>query len=339
MKRELWVDFAKGVAITLVVFAHAIRGVGASEVNLEPYWGVIDQRIYAFHMALFFALSGWFFIRTIVKRDLGDYLKSRFLRLLWPMLVWTYIFMGAKLLAGTLSNSPITLGDVLILPIPGILHFWFLWDLVVLSVVLYPLRYLSRNGSVPTWPLVLLCAVAIVVSLSPLQKMSGQYVDSAVANGPYFLIGVILGNMRFASRTPLAIVGCAIGFFALLAVWPASQPFEVRWLTTFGLVVLCLGFLSGSQSFVPQGVIVIGAAIGHASMSIYVMHTIFSAGFREVLLAVGIDGTWPHIIGGTAIGIIAPLVVLWVTKRVGLSTLLGLEPPARKPQTELASQT
>lgn len=55
--RHAWVDATKGVAIILVVIGHAWRGIDAAgllQTAPAGLFNVIDARIYAFHMPLFF---------------------------------------------------------------------------------------------------------------------------------------------------------------------------------------------------------------------------------------------------------------------------------------------
>ena len=151
MRQTNWIDFAKGVAIFLVVLGHAIRGIKGSGLPIHSFWLELDALIYAFHMPLFFALSGWFYVRSIAKRTFVSFAANRLERVVYPMILWTYIFFGCKFLAGSHANSPITAGDFPLIPLPGILHFWFLWDLLVLSFMAYPLRFALRNdGIAPT---------------------------------------------------------------------------------------------------------------------------------------------------------------------------------------------
>ena len=70
-----WVNIAKGIAIFLVVYGHVIEGLaegGYEFASYEMQHGII----YAFHMPLFFFLSG-LFLNKIVNRDFTTVLKSR----------------------------------------------------------------------------------------------------------------------------------------------------------------------------------------------------------------------------------------------------------------------
>ena len=58
-ERIAWLDFAKGVGIFLVVVGHAVGGIDVAGVPDEAgLLQALDQTIYAFHMPLFFLLSG-----------------------------------------------------------------------------------------------------------------------------------------------------------------------------------------------------------------------------------------------------------------------------------------
>ena len=126
-RRMGWVDAAKGGAIILVVIGHAWRGIGARDLIPEPLFSAVDARIYAVHMPIFFALSGLFFPSLLARSTIGSFAQSRLIRLFWPMVIWTYLYLGLKLLAGEAVNTPVALSDLLILPAPGHLHLWFLW--------------------------------------------------------------------------------------------------------------------------------------------------------------------------------------------------------------------
>lgn len=72
--RIQWLDYAKGIGIFLVVLGHTLRAMVNSEI-LESSITVnsIDRWIYAFHMPLFFLISGLLIERSISKPFNGNY--------------------------------------------------------------------------------------------------------------------------------------------------------------------------------------------------------------------------------------------------------------------------
>ncbi|HFI0408428.1 TPA: acyltransferase family protein [Streptococcus suis] len=61
-----WVNIAKGFAIFLVVYGHVIDGLAESGY-MFPSYNMQHGVIYAFHMPLFFFLSGLFLNRLFVN--------------------------------------------------------------------------------------------------------------------------------------------------------------------------------------------------------------------------------------------------------------------------------
>ena len=53
-KRIDWIDYSKGILITLVISGHAIPEFGL-------HLGFLEKIIYSFHMPAFFILSGYLF--------------------------------------------------------------------------------------------------------------------------------------------------------------------------------------------------------------------------------------------------------------------------------------
>ena len=123
--REHWLDFAKGIGIILVVYAHAI--------SRDAYiWVLINQ----FHMPLFFLISGYLY-RT--KENWGEFLIGK-IRSLWlPYVVSSIItsIVGAAMGTGIGVKNLIKM--VLLLdhgPLLG--ATWFL-QVLFYSVILYDL--------------------------------------------------------------------------------------------------------------------------------------------------------------------------------------------------------
>ena len=75
-----WIDGAKGVMIVLVVFGHAWRGLHSAGLIAPDLFAAVDARIYAFHMPVFFALSGWFFLPSLDRQSVPVFLRRRALR-------------------------------------------------------------------------------------------------------------------------------------------------------------------------------------------------------------------------------------------------------------------
>lgn len=78
MRRYDYLDIAKGIGILLVVWAHIMLN------------GISHKIIYAFHMPLFFLISGMLFRRDKYK-SFFDFLRKRAKRLLMPFVIYSIV--------------------------------------------------------------------------------------------------------------------------------------------------------------------------------------------------------------------------------------------------------
>ena len=186
-------DTAKGLGILLVVFGHAWRGNYAAGLGIsDPVFQAIDTAIYAFHMPLFFFLAGLLFWETLNKRSLKTLFPERLIRLLWPMALWTWIFLSVKLMAGQSANQPVGLADVQWFPLPPYEHLWFLWALflvqIFVAVVFASSRWTSRVFRV----LAGVIGLALILIL-PFVDFQSDWFGAALQHTPYFLMAIALG--------------------------------------------------------------------------------------------------------------------------------------------------
>ncbi len=90
-KRVQYIDIAKGIGILLVVLGHN---------DLNAYHPLLHRFIYAFHMALFFFLSGIFFNPN---RDFKTLFKKRFDGLIKPLIFSILLIYGISVFFGKMS--------------------------------------------------------------------------------------------------------------------------------------------------------------------------------------------------------------------------------------------
>lgn len=125
--KDLTISTARGIAIILVVYGHVIQRSMASagaDFFLNPAFKVV----YAFHMPLFFLISGYLMALSLSRRSISEVFKSRCARLLVPYLSWSIL----GVLTNYVLGSPVDIADQLFLhPV-----IWFLFALFVLSGLL-----------------------------------------------------------------------------------------------------------------------------------------------------------------------------------------------------------
>lgn len=325
--RTIWVDKARGIGIILVVFGHSWRGLQSAGLSISPgLYRTVDATIYAFHMPFFFLVSGLFLERAIAKRDAPGYVADRVLRLLWPLMLWTWIFFAVKILAGNAPNTPHSLADFPILPFPPRLHFWFLWALFLIQVSLGLLAFAA--GPLPRrttfWVALFALSIAAVLWVD-IPRTLEPWLIQALVNAPFVLLGVLITRLGHLPRRPVAGVLALIVFVGAIAGLVSADPphgvkLGVTIIALLALVVLIHVAETASPGFARSRWL---ARLGRNSMAIYLGHTIFSAAMRSALLAVGDEQVWLHLLLGVGAGLAGPATLAWAANRFGLSRVLG----------------
>ena len=309
--RLAWIDIAKAIGIVLVVIGHTGRGLsGPAFSDEKELLSIIDQAIYAFHMPLFFILSGIIFgMRPPVS--INPSLRTRVWSLVYPLVIWTYIFLALQAFAGDNSNAQSDWMDVLVWPVPPVAHFWFLWALLLITVFFAAVRMLCvfLVSDIQFW-LGALAAASIISFLVSLPDHLLPFFGASLRYLPVFALGGLIGASSFSQFVPSRV-------FALIA----SAAFVMGLLATLSLDLKVPRHLSGTVLSLLLIVPIIAASeryerfqwaqwiafLGVISLPIYVMHTVFSAGLRIMLFAVGVDTLLFHFVLGTVIGILGPL--------------------------------
>jgi hypothetical protein len=153
------------------------------------------------------------------------------------------------------------------------------------------------------------------------------YANLAFQHLGFFLLAMAISSHlleRIEQRTAVA-AGMVFVVLLILAGFGVKHPL----LSLVMIVSVCLFLnwfvcLCKTETVWYRMVVDWLASLGAASMAIYVMHTIFSAGLREFLLSLSIDAPLPHLILGTIVGLVAPMIVLAVVKRWGLTRAMGI---------------
>jgi fucose 4-O-acetylase-like acetyltransferase len=321
--RDLSLDVAKGLGIILVVIGHAWRGLDSAGMIGNPdLFRVIDTLIYNFHMPLFFLLSGMTFEAWALKRPAGEAAISRVTRLLWPLILWSYLFAAARLAAGDAANTQVQgAQSLLFFPLPPRDHFWFLWALFLQHLLALALiRAVGGPLGTATWA-ALAGLVILGSSFTPIGLNAWTFGAATYAGA--FLTGLALGPTGWRPQGAVAVV-LAAGVFVGLQVLSFQLPQSLLTSQILG-IALALAFLAMVRIFAPHVTtrpLRLLVFLGVSSMGIYLAHTIFSAGTRAVLGRFTPDLTG-HMILGTLAGIIGPLLIYALIRRVGRPSWIG----------------
>lgn len=130
--RLLFYDILKAYAIFLVVLGHVIQ-------TFNPEWKTdnVLLGIYMFHMPLFIAISGFFFVKSAEKNAIGALIKKRFMGIMLPSLTMgvldVLLIGGAKIM----KHKYLDLLYFTDLLFTGLWFLTVLFVLTVIGIVLY----------------------------------------------------------------------------------------------------------------------------------------------------------------------------------------------------------
>lgn len=265
MERLDFIDYAKGIAILLVVIGHLLQYnlVGTTAKELFDI-------IYSFHMPLFMFLSGYVASLTIDKQlvDKGLFVKKKAVSLLIP-----FVFMGGvdlllykhlsiKFVVDLLQNPDNGLWFLIVL---FCIQVWFLAMQYVCSKFHFSKRYMIEGA-------VGMIFIAMIFVLNKVNHMcSGLYTHYI-----YYIL-FFLGNysakyLMALLKNDIVLLLSIIGFMVLVPkfhMWQHNSCFLILAISLFAsIVVLRVGMAMENAEAKPKRLL----AFGKSSLAIYVIH-------------------------------------------------------------------
>lgn len=185
-------DYAKGIAIILVLYRHVFEGIKNSGIDVSHYmfleeWNII---FFSFRMPLFFIVSGIFVSSSFAKRGIKKFIQTKMRTILYPYFLWGVIQISLQLIFSQYVNGPISLSsylDLLYLP-REIEQFWYLYALFNVTVLYVILKYYAGLKS---WHNLLLGILLFLLSALLYQK---NIIVGFVSDIFHYYIFIALGD-------------------------------------------------------------------------------------------------------------------------------------------------
>ena len=318
--RYTWVDNIKFACCILVVLGHTFMGFGESGIIEKGVaYNLLIQTVYSFHVPLFFVCSGFLYQKSNRVHSIKSWSKNiadKLLSLGVPYFVFTTVTILSKIIfSDSVNNQAGSLLKTLFLSPTA--PYWYLYALFFMFVFIPCLN----NKKQVTALFFATFAGQICYLICQNNSISLPYIiNSTLGRSIWFVIGMFLAFDIFDLKTAYSkAIMIVFGFTAIGLSFYSYRELVLNktYHNTIGLLfVISIIILSQNLQF--DFINRISFRFSEYFMPVYVMHTIFSAGVRIVLLKLGIVNIAVHIISGLLTGFIIPIIIYQIMRKIPL---------------------
>lgn len=313
MERNILVDRLKGYACFLVLFGHVIRGIRTAGINIPQFFEWMELFIWSFHVALFLFLSG------VVYRLTGEwknhktkygFILHKLLGLGIPYVVFSAVYIFINSFVGE-ANTQSSIKDILFIWKTPVAQYWFLYALFFLFCVWTVLSGFLKNWQIAVLSLIIAYGVPLLGGT--LGCFEVVFYSSLAFGIGTFINFQKLTNSKICFKCLVVILHLVAGA-VFIFMNMIESPFIKEFMFLLGIYASIL-FIS-----ILQNCKVISRFldfINKYSFQIYLLHTIFTAGSRIILLRLNITEWWIHVPIGTVCGIVFSVFAAIIAKKVG----------------------
>lgn len=319
-KREEWVDCVKVAACVLVVLGHFFQSMTKAGIVAEgTLWKWFDQMIYCFHVQLFFICSGYLYQRNNQIQTIdawrGHILKKAVV-LGIPYAAFSVITWVIKNAFSSDVNSRAA-GLFKVLFVEPLSPYWYLYTLFLCFAVTPTIK---RGSMMVFIPAIALVSKIFVVSGAATAMDVPYMLRNLMGNEIWFVAGMLLEAFSFKkliSDRRCKAAGCLGGTAFLLmdfaVFWTGKTG---RWEEFFLGILACFSIVMAAAGFCEKNR---GESIWEMGRKyifpVFLMHTIFAAGVRILLLKIGIDHGGVHVAAGIAMSFLGPVAAMKAMER------------------------
>lgn len=311
MERNILVDKLKGYACFLVLFGHVIMGVRLAGVHIPVFFRGMELFIWSFHVALFLFLSGVVYKETGEwkgKKTKPKFILHKLLNLGVPYVTFSSVYIAINSFVGE-ANTSSSITDILYIWKTPVAQYWYLHALFFLFVI-----WTSLSGILKNWQTTVL--VLLIGYLLPFLNVRLGSLETVFYSALAFGLGTFI-EFKLIVKLPNALkcvvvaLHLAVGI-ALILLGKIEDPFFKELMIVFGIYSSIL-FISLLQNIKIVSTFLL--FINKYSLQIYLLHTIFTAGIRIILLRLSITQWWLHVIIGTLWGIFFSVLAAVIAKK------------------------
>lgn len=311
-KRELWIDYIKVFACVLVVLGHLFQSM--TKANILPandLYGWFDTTIYYFHVSLFFICSGYLY-QKLSRVDSVKSWKENVIKKLIALGIPYLSFSAATWVLKTAFSGSVNdqIGGIVdTLFFKPTSQYWYLYCLFLVFLVTPTIT--GYKSAIALLASAVIGKVLILIG----GNCEVYAINTVLSNEIWFVAGMFLFLGSKWLKDIKTIIGVAITvIFIGLSIPVYLSGISNRYIS-FGLgSFACVGFVLLFRAIVKNENKIL-SILAKYTLPIFLMHTIFAASIRVILMKIGIQNSLVHVVIGLGISFIGPIIATEIMKK------------------------
>lgn len=312
-QRDIWVDNVKIFACILVVLGHFFQSmVKANIVGHSSLYHWFNTTIYYFHVPLFFICSGYLYQKYSTVRSVNQW-KSSVLKKFFALGIPYFVFSLATWLLKNIFSSSVNtqlggLGYTLIKNPTA--PYWYLYVLLILFAITITTQ--NKIDSLVLFGISFLCKILTTFVFS-----TGIYaIDTTASYWFWFVAGMLIAKelIPFSNICTSIIILLTFGIMSIVI---SNNIFHFKGEGFLMGILACYSIICLIYHM-PKSVAQ-SKALRFASkytMPVFLMHTIFAAPLRSILLKFNLNSSILHICLGLLISFLGPVIAMIIMEKL-----------------------
>lgn len=313
--RIKWVDYLKAFACFLVVLGHLLQSLQKAGIdNYQSITSFIIWFIYLFHMPLFMCMSGFLYSKTKKEFSLKEYRKFEFRKifnLIIPYITFYLLYVGINILFSNSVNDVKGIEEIIGIinnPMPP---YWFLYSLMCIFIVVPLIEKICNNNNK-----IVFAVFFIIKIISIFWHTNIFFIDSIMVYAIYFYFGIFFKNENKKNKLIVNITLICLYVIISLCVYFIKDKINNYLYGLLSVFFAITGMYICIKIFRNIEKIIVLDTYKKYTFQIFLMHTIFAAGIRIVLLKFGINNYIIHLLLGLIFSIYFPTLVAIISDKI-----------------------
>ncbi len=308
-KRIKWIDYTKAFACLLVCIGHLIQSLQKASIdNNIVITSLINWLIYIFHMPLFIALSGTLYQKKKKEFSWKQYkifVVNKIINLAIPYFFFYLLYLGINICFSNSVNTPKGIEELIGIFNNPMSPYWFLYALLSVFLIIPVIEKLFNNDKK-----IIFILLSVLKIISIFINIPIYFIKSIMSYGVYFYLGTFIDcdDRRKINKYKLFLYE----IFYLLITIIIYLKIDVLNNIAIEIIKVPLAIIQIMiiiELFKQIEKNIVFDTFKKYTFQIFVLHTIFAAGIRIILLKFGITYYFAHFIIGIVVSIYIPVLI------------------------------